>query len=94
MDNNVFIGQGHNPNGPDIPLGFGMLLEGEPVAKANFGSLSNAQKVELINYMQQAKTGEDSEFRVINAVQKLKNHQENELINKTNHDNTNQDKFY
>lgn len=41
MDNDVFVGQGRNPNGPDLPLGFGMLLEGEPVAKANYGSLTN-----------------------------------------------------
>lgn len=89
MDNNVFVGEGHNPNGPDIPLGFGMLLEGEPVAKANFGSLSNTQKEGLINYMQQAKTGEDSQFRVVNAVQKLKHHQESELISSLSYD-----KFY
>lgn len=86
MDNDVFVGQGRNPNGPDLPLGFGMLLEGEPVAKANYGSLTNTQKMEIIQYMQQAKTGEDSEFRVVNAVEKLKSHQEGELMRSRTHD--------
>lgn len=68
-------GMAESHMGSDIPVGFGVILEGEPVAKENFTKLTVYQKNDLIRYMQLAKTGQESEERVANAVQMLKNTQ-------------------
>ena len=63
-----FIGVGHNPEGPDVPLGFGMLLAQEPEAISHYGALSNDQKASVIRYIQSGATGEDAKNRIANAV--------------------------
>lgn len=75
MNVNVGNGMADNHTGSDIPVGFGVILEGEPIAKENFTKLTVHQKNDLIRYMQMAKTGQESEERVVNAVQLLKNDQ-------------------
>jgi|GEM_PF-6245561 len=75
MNVNAGSGLADNHMGLDIPVGFGVILEGEPVAKENFAKLTVHQKNDLIRYMQLARTGQESEERVVNAIQILKNDQ-------------------
>lgn len=63
-----FIGVGRNPEGPDLPLGFGMLLAQEPDAISRYGALTNEQKTQVIHYIQSGATGEDARNRIANAV--------------------------
>jgi len=63
-----FIGMGRNPEGPDLPLGFGMLLSQEPAAISRYGELTNEQKSSVIRYIQSGATGEDAKNRIANAV--------------------------
>lgn len=67
-ENRPFIGVGHNPEGPDLPLGFGMLLAQEPSAITRYGQLTNEQKTSVISYIQSGATGEDARNRIANAV--------------------------
>lgn len=67
-----FIGVGRNPEGPDLPLGFGMLLAQEPEAIARYGALSNDKKASVIRYIQSGATGEDAKNRIANAVTGLR----------------------
>ena len=71
MDRSTFIGTGRNPDGPDIPLGLGMQLAQNPKAMQAFGRMSNAQKSELIGYLQSAATGGDAEARMSEVIRKL-----------------------
>lgn len=71
MEDGLFIGMGHNPFGLDLPEGFGARLAQNPEALHNFANLSQQDKDNLVRYMQQAATGEDSLFRVTNAVKQL-----------------------
>lgn len=82
MEENTFIGMGHNPEpgALDIPEGFGSRLSQDSQALHHFSQLNVNQKNDLIRYMQQAKTGEDSEFRVMNAVEMLRNNQADKII--------------
>lgn len=68
----TFIGIGHNPDGPDLPLGFGMRLAQEPEAQEAFGRLSKEGKASLIGYIQSCATGEEAQTRIDNAVRQLK----------------------
>lgn len=70
--NHVFIGTGHNPHGPDLPLGFGMQLAQEPEAMDAFGKLTNAQKASLIRRIQSGSTGEEAQRLIADAVRELK----------------------
>ncbi|MCL1807929.1 MAG: YdeI/OmpD-associated family protein [Oscillospiraceae bacterium] len=72
MSNTPFIGTGHNPEGPDLPLGLGMRLAQEPKAMASFGTLSILQKTQVIEYIQAASTGDDAERRIDTAVSSLR----------------------
>jgi uncharacterized protein YdeI (YjbR/CyaY-like superfamily) len=67
-----FISVGHNPEGPDLPLGFGMLLAQEPAAISRYGALTNDQKSSVIRYIQSAVTGEEARNRIENAVYGLR----------------------
>jgi hypothetical protein len=67
-----FIGVGHNPDGPDLPLGFGMLLAQEPEAITHYGALTNDQKSTVIRYIQSAATGEEAKNRIADAVYGLR----------------------
>lgn len=71
-EDSPFIGVGHNPEGPDLPLGFGMLLAQEPEAVARYGRLTNQQKEAVIHYIQSGMTGEDAKNRIANAVYGLR----------------------
>ena len=72
MEKKTFIGVGHNPEGPDLPLGFGMLLAQEPSAISRYGALTNEQKSSVIRYIQSGATGEDAKNRIENAVNGLR----------------------
>ena len=71
-DKTPFIGMGRNPEGPDLPLGFGMLLAQEPEAITRYGELTNAEKSSVIHYIQSGATGEDAKNRIANAVYGLR----------------------
>ena len=73
MTHEPFIGVGHNPEGPDLPLGFGMHLAQEPRAVEAFGRLSQDQRAKVIDYIQASATGAEAKQRVIGAVEGLKN---------------------
>ncbi|MCL2512529.1 MAG: YdeI/OmpD-associated family protein [Oscillospiraceae bacterium] len=75
MEENNFIGIGHNPGGPDLPLGLGMQLAQDPQAMDAFGKLTKQQKTDMISYIQQSVTGEDAENRIISAVNRLRDEQ-------------------
>lgn len=72
MENNTFIGTGHNPDGPDLPLGFGMRLAQEPDAMSAYGMLSKSEQASVIRYIQACSSGEDSKNRIAAAVNGLK----------------------
>jgi len=71
MEHQTFIGTGHNPDGPDLPLGLGMQLAQNPQAMQAFGRMSNAQKSELIAYVQGAATGNDAKARMREVLRRL-----------------------
>jgi uncharacterized protein YdeI (YjbR/CyaY-like superfamily) len=75
MNTQPFIGIGHNPDGPDLPVGLGMQLAQEPQAMETFGEMSNSQKETAIQYIQSSVTGEDTKIRMAEVVEKLKNGQ-------------------
>lgn len=72
MTNSPFIGLGHNPEGPDLPLGFGMRLAQDPAAMDTFGALDREQKNRVISYIQASHTGSDAENRIESAVNSLR----------------------
>ena len=67
-----FIGMGRNPEGPDLPLGFGMQLAQEPAAVSRYGALTSDQKAQVIRYIQSGATGDDAKNRIANAVTGLR----------------------
>ena len=67
-----FIGIGHNPEGPDLPLGLGMQLAQEPAAITAFGNMTEAQKESVVRYIQSCATGEDAKTRIDTVVERLK----------------------
>ena len=70
MNDKSFIGMGHNPElgVPDIPMGLGMALFQNHTARQAFESLNDAQKTNLIHYVQTSNvTGDDAKSK-INAV--------------------------
>ena len=73
--NNVFIGMGNNPDGPDLPSGLGARLEREPEALETFGGMSGEQKETMIRYLQSANTGIGAESLMAEVITKLKNGQ-------------------
>jgi uncharacterized protein YdeI (YjbR/CyaY-like superfamily) len=72
MSNNTFIGTGRNPEGPDLPLGFGMRLAQEPRAMDTYGTLSDGQKAQVIGYIQASASGDDAQRRIETAVTSLR----------------------
>lgn len=75
MSDNTFIGVGDNPDGPDLPLGLGMRLAGNPRAMTTFGRMSNNQKTTMIGYLQSKTSGDDAENRMAEVLGKLSNGQ-------------------
>jgi len=70
-----FVGIGHNPEGKDLPLGFGMQLAQIPEAMDTYGRMSQPQKDAVIGYIQRCETSEDAEQRINTVVNGLKNGQ-------------------
>lgn len=68
-----FIGTGHNPDGPDLPLGFGMQLAQEPDAMDAYGRLTNEQKTAVIRRIQSGSTGDDAKNLIAETISQLKN---------------------
>ena len=76
MSDKNFIGMGHNPNQnvPDIPQGFAMALLQEPDARTSFQNLSDEQKTNVIQYIQNNNlTGTDAKNKINNAIKNLNN---------------------
>jgi uncharacterized protein YdeI (YjbR/CyaY-like superfamily) len=71
MANSPFIGTGHNPEGVDLPLGFGMRLAQEPRAMDTFGILDEAGKARVVSYIQAATNGDEAKNRIETAVNSL-----------------------
>jgi len=72
MENNVFVGMGHNPDGPDVPMGLGMQLCQDPDAMHTYGALSKAQQEAVIRYVQGSATGEDAHERIAKVIRSLR----------------------
>lgn len=68
-----FIGTGHNPTGPDLPLGFGMRLAQEPSAMNAYGRLSNEEKAAIIQKIQSGATGDEAATLINDAIESLRN---------------------
>ena len=68
MGNNAFTGVGKNPDGRDLPLGFGFRLQESPSALRTFSSLNESQRNQVLNYVQGGNTGDDAKNRIANAV--------------------------
>ena len=79
MPHEPFIGIGHNPDGPDLPLGFGMQLAQEPRAVETFGRLSKDERAKVIRYIQAATSGPDARERIAVTVEGLKNNNMNNI---------------
>lgn len=73
MDHDApFIGMGHNPEGPDLPVGLGMRIAQVPEAITAFGEMSEAEKEDVVRYIQGGTTGEEAQLRMDTAVEHLK----------------------
>ena len=68
MARTPFIGTGPNPEGPDLPLGFGMRMAQEPSALDTFGTLDGEQKTRVVDYIQSCSTGDEAKERIESAV--------------------------
>lgn len=56
-----------------LPIGFTMRLSQDLKAMENFAAMSEREKIEIVNYIQGATTGEEAEERVTSAVARLHN---------------------
>jgi len=75
MSQTPFLGTGHNPAGPDLPLGLGMLLAQDQEAMDTFAQMTAAQKSALIAYVQGCSTGAAAKERMASALHQLHSHQ-------------------
>ncbi|MCL2488960.1 MAG: hypothetical protein FWE80_09785 [Oscillospiraceae bacterium] len=69
--NTPYVGIGKNPEGKDLPLGFGMQLAQVPGAMDTFGSLSQPQRDAIVEYIQGCTSGRDAKERIANVVNGL-----------------------
>lgn len=67
----AYIGTGHNPSSPDLPLGSGMQLAQSPKAMNAFASMANGQRSTVINSFKGAATGEEAKNKMAGALSKL-----------------------
>lgn len=73
MNTNVpFVGVGKNPQGKDLPLGFGMRLAQSPEAMNTFGGLTQAKRDAIVDYIQGCTTSDDAKKRIATVVTGLK----------------------
>ena len=75
MSDQAFIGTGHNPEGKDVPLGLGMNLAQDAEAMDRYSGLTQAQRDQIVDYVQKSTTGEDAKIRIHTVVQGLKSGQ-------------------
>lgn len=54
-----------------MPLGLGMAIAQDTRAMDGFFSLDDRQKIELVDYIQSAQTGEEAKSRIESTVQML-----------------------
>ena len=69
--NNTYIGTGINPDGTDLPLGFGMQLAQNADAMNAFAILPQNEKNKIIEYIQNGDDGNDAKHRITSAVDNL-----------------------
>lgn len=81
MHKDHFVGMGNNPNGPDLPLGFGMQMEGTPRALETYAGLTREEKESVIRYVQSGTTGEEALEKITSAVKKLEEEDKSFFIN-------------
>ncbi|MCC8022896.1 MAG: hypothetical protein LIO46_03835 [Clostridiales bacterium] len=74
MEQTPFIGIGHNPEGPDLPLGLGLNLAQDPDAMDAFGKLNQKQKENVIHYVHNSTSGDDAAHRINETIQHLHQH--------------------
>jgi len=72
MNEHAFIGMGNNPEGKDIPLGFGMQMTQDAEALSRFSELTQPQRDRLISYVQGGSTGDDAKHRIHDVIEGLK----------------------
>jgi len=70
-----FVGIGKNPEGKDLPLGFGMQLAQESEAMEAFGRLTRAQRDSIVDYIQGCATSDDAINRITTVITGLKDGQ-------------------
>lgn len=63
-----------NLNDPgDLPIGFVMSLATDMKAMSQFGLLSDAEKKELISYIESSSTGDEAKERIKQIISSLHN---------------------
>ena len=70
--NAPFVGIGKNPDGKDLPLGFGMQLAQTPEAMSTYGSLTQKQKDSIVDYIQGCTSSADARGRIDEVIRGLK----------------------
>ena len=73
MSDTPFVGIGPNPEGKDLPLGFGMQLSQVPAAMEYYGRLSQKERDDIVTYIQNCRTGDDAKNRIAEVVSGLQN---------------------
>ena len=67
-----FVGIGKNPDGKDLPMGFGMRLVQSPEALNTFGNLTQAQRDSIVDYIHGCTTSQDAKERIAQVIDGLK----------------------
>ena len=81
--NEPYTGIGINPDGPDLPLGFGMRLAESPEAVKNYAAMSKDEQTRLIKYIQGGSTGDDAARRISAALNGLQSNNLNTIFEGT-----------
>ena len=68
----VHLGVGPNPDGKDLPLGFGMELMQDAAAVRHYSSLSQPQRDAIVDYIQRCADGDDAHQRIRDVIQGLR----------------------
>jgi len=67
----TYTGIGINPDGPDLPLGFGMRLAESSEAVKNYAAMNKDEQTRLIKYIQGGETGDEAARRIAAALNGL-----------------------
>ena len=73
--NTPFVGMGNNPDGKDLPLGFGLQLAQVPEAMDTFGRISQMERDAIVEYIQRCTDSEDAKNRIAAVVRGLRDGQ-------------------